>query len=214
MPIIGQLVASGPKTFNLDYCPQFLFVDDIGAQSLSAMQVNVRGKPIISLTDTQRINAYAQLAMQTSGSATIGHRILLADGHMAGQQTNILLTNSFTETPDVFGFADRKGSKVMTAGESTLNSNDNRMYSGFKYLAFIGTNVDYVTINYRNGYSENMEVKEIDLLYANLYDSTNGKLQGMSIICAEEYGVASARVQTNSGGQVTIMRVGVGKFVQ
>lgn len=216
MPVIGTLASAAQKTFNLDYCPQYLLIESVAENTdPTFLNVQVRGLPIINITALARIVAFQNLAMHTlnAASSEVGNRILVALGRLP-EACNITITNGQATTPNVYAFSTNKSAReFVTAGETTLNANDNRTFKDFSYLAVLPANIEYMICKFKDGYSETMQTESLDALYSQLYDAdANGQLNGHTVVCAEEYGIEEVYIQTTSGGSATVLTVGKGTF--
>lgn len=218
MPKIGNLASAAQVVIPLSFVPQNILIEDVAQDTdPTFLQISVRGNNIISLTALTRIAVFQQLGKQLlGGSAAVANMLQIATGRIE-QAINIIITNGQATTPNVYANSlkfsnpqNRSTGEVVTAGEQTINATDNRAFENFLYLAFVPTNVDYVTLNYANGYSENLQTEEIDALFATLNPSdASGQLEGHTVIDAAGLGVESANIQTTSGGSVVAARFGL-----
>lgn len=221
MSKIKELAASSQETIPLSYVPQNIVVADVTTVNVASfLQISVDGDNFISITATARIVAFMQLGKQLLGGATsvLGSMIQVATGRIA-KACNIIITNAQASTQDVYANslqhsnpAKKNSGTVVTAGEQTINALDQRDFSGFAYLCFDPTNLDYAIIESLDGsFTDNVTAVELDAMNAAVNPTdANGRTNGLTTIDARKLGLKSVKLQTNSGGQMTVLVVGIG----
>lgn len=169
MSQIGNLANAGSVTFNVDYLPQFFQVASVAdAVTIDNLNIVFRGKTVVNLSDAAQIEALFKLENYgvLAASSLIANRLMLSDGKISGSCT-ITANNSAATTPAAYENSLGISSDGLIRNIVTVPviANGNLEFTNFDVIYFLPTNVDYVLVEFENGYQETMTANEIEGLY-------------------------------------------------
>lgn len=226
MSQIGQLAAGvGVETvFNLQFLPEFIVVNNVIGDQVSAMSWNVAGKELVNISGQAPVDSFAEFKQNVlAGGATIAQIITTGEGYLANQQFQLRMTNNNAAARNVFAFSRRRGNgKVLTASQVVVIDGANQRFAAFLGLMFLGTNVTRVDITFKNAktgavFTDSYTIIELNALLALDNPTDDGTLGGLTVIdntnLLTRLGmyVENATIYT-SGANVTTTIVGMAKI--
>jgi len=222
MSQIGTLAAGvGTETvLNLQFLPEFIYINNIAGGRLSAVSWNVAGQELVNLSGTEPIDAFAKFKQQVRTSGPDIVQILTTgEGYLSNQQFQLRLTNNNIEESAIYAISRRRGNgRVITASQVVVIDGANQRFEKFLALQFLPANVSRVDLTFRNAktgqsFTDSFLPEDLRALFALDNPSENGDLgtlitldntnllaqQGMYIENAILY-VAGANVTVTTSG--------------
>ena len=204
---IGNLIASGDQIFDRKSTPANVLIEDIGAPiPLTKLEVIISGRPTISITAQDRIQAFAKLMMGGNGDTVLLNNIPIATGALKALECTITATNGAATTPAVFASSPAGEGRPYVAGEQTIQEDDRQSFRGFGYLIFEKANLDYANVVFPDGWNEKLTGIELDQYFAigRPYVEGDGTLSGQTIVDGSQFNEITL---FTTGGSITVLRV-------
>lgn len=204
---IGALLASLEQIFDRPDTMQQILIEDAGAAiPATKLTVEISGTPTISITSQNRLRAFSKLMMGGNGDTSLLNMIPIATGAIKSKAVQLAITNGAATTPNVYANSEKKNGVPIIAGEQTIQDDSNETYSGFGYLIFDATNLDYAAVVYPDGWREKLTAVELQALYAKSrsYVEGDGTLSSQTVIDGSKF--AEVTLFT-TGGTITVLIV-------
>jgi hypothetical protein len=207
MSKLGNLVGGvGAVTvFNLGYLPEKLVIGSItDASAISSILVEVDGQATLKLSSIAEIAAYMEFQNEVIASdGVIGHSLTLSYGMLAGSSTTITLTNAGATTPAVYAYSTRQGRYPVLVASQSVIVNSFQRFTNFSALIFPPTNLDYVNVEFVNGFSQKMQSAELSDLYASQNQTSDAiGLYSRNVISG--LGIKAVEVYATGGGNIPV----------
>ena len=217
MSLIGTLPASASAVFNLDFLPEYFLIDSSAApnQSMSSFSVVTSGIQLMSITDSQRINALSKFDSgaildapgdPASNISQTASYLKLGVGRI-NKATTITATNVTAVAKNVFAASTNLNSVARRAVEQSINPSANATFDNFEGLFFLGANILRAQITYENGFTDEYTPTEIAALYSAYHVAEEGGTLG-GLLCIDSdsgAGKISQVVLFNGSGGTTVV---------
>jgi len=130
------------------YCPQFIYF--VAATTPTGLRITPAGdSPIVDL-DAAGLTQLSKLRL--FGAPTNSYLIPIADGHMLGQNIEIIFTNSAAQTPNIYAISQCNGSNYYVSIRQQILANSGADINKFAFLGLPSLAAgDSVTITYKDG---------------------------------------------------------------
>lgn len=183
---------------------------------VKAISVEVDGTPFIQIVGQPLVNAFAQFMQQTGSARNVsgdtevprpGFLFKIATG-LVKKSTTYRITNAGSTTPKVYGFSTAKSGVPLLATTKTINATSYDDFDKFSALIISGVaNLASAEIFFEDGGKTTMTVPELDAWFSLNNASEDGKLSGCTVIDNRGRIIKTVRLNTNSNGQVTVLKV-------
>ena len=206
MAQIGSLLASTNQTFNLDFLPSVMVIENVSTDlPVTNLSVVTGGVQLMSVTSAARLQALAKF--QNGGllgtTVAVSQSLALALGRV-NKQTTINATNGEPTTPAVYVASGNKSTIARQATETSINASANGSFSNFEALFFLPVNVIRAQINFSNGFSDEFTTDELVALYAReAVTDTDGLLSGH--VCIPGAQIDRVTLFNGSGGSTVVL---------
>lgn len=203
MALIGTLPGTAGGTLTLSgqaAMEQFIVVPDLATPTLRSIVVEIDGIPFINIPTATLCNAFGKYTMEFSGTA-VGFMYTIGTGRVQ-RNTVLRLTNDTATARNVFAFSEEPEGVPFQA--ATLFVNPNSYIDVDKFLALFieaPANLSQAQITFRNGYTANLSIQEVDALFAldNQTDAS-GRLGGVSVIDNKRQSIKQVRLYAGATG--------------
>ena len=226
MSQIGTLAAGiGVETvLNLQFLPEFIYVNTIAGGRLQAVSWNVAGKELLNLNGTAPIDAYSQYKQNVyTGGPGIVSVLTTGEGYLANQQFQLRLTNNNAAASPIYAYSRRKGNgRVITASQVVVLDGANQRFNNFLALQFLPANVTRVDLTFKNSktgetFTDSFTVEDLKSLLALDNPTLTGDygtlltLDNTNLLLRTGMYIEAAIVYV-SGGNVQVTTAGIGKL--
>ena len=226
MSQIGTLAAGvGTETvLNLQFLPEFIFVNNIAGGRLQNVSWNVAGKELVNIAGTAPIDAFAQYKqnVRTAGPSIVSI-LTTGEGYLPNQQFQLRLTNNNAAAAAIYAFSRRMGNgRVITASQVVVLDGANQRFSNFLTLQFLSTNVSRVDLTFKNAktgasFADSYTVEDLKALLALDNPTVDGNygtlltLDNTNLLARMGMYIESAVIYV-SGANTSVTVAGVGKL--
>lgn len=154
--------------FNITYLPEFLIWNDAGAP-INFLRIDTQDRGVL-------LNLLAADIVQFNGIINVGalaanaNRIILADGHIPGQNVTISGTTSAVGAINFFGSSDNAGVSMFKYTSVAVIANNETQFDKFSILSLPGlvTVTDRVQVFYKDGHAQvydSVELASLSTMY-------------------------------------------------
>jgi hypothetical protein len=170
---IGTLTTgAGVETIiKLNYVPQYLYF--VAATALTNVRVSVAGSGIIADLDSDGIKGVS--GIRRFGAVANSYLIPLSDGLIPNKVTEIVIVNSASQTPDIYGFSLSTGTSFIVSQRQTVLASSGATFQKFAHLAINASDdTDEITVGFQDGTQQRFAATELKgwyTLYSNETDS-------------------------------------------
>lgn len=151
-------VISTPYTFNLTFCPQYLFF--VATVAPTALKVSVLGSGVI--TDLDANGCIFVQGLRMNGRLTNGYMIPLANGLIKGKNVEIVYTTGAAAAVDLYGISLQNGNAFIECLRQTALANSGIEVEKFAALGLQNAaSADVINITYSDGLSQKVQFEEL-----------------------------------------------------
>lgn len=158
-------------TIRLNFVPQYLYF--VAATGLTSLRVSVAGDGTILDLDTAGIAGVS--GIRRYGAVANSYLIPIANGLIQNKVTDIVIVNSASQTPDIYGFAMAQGDTYIVSQRQTVLASSGATFQKFAHLSIASASTsDKITIGFNDGTLQEFvseELKGVYTLYSNETDS-------------------------------------------
>jgi hypothetical protein len=203
--------AAVETVINESYVPQLVLVGATDtALPLTKFGVSIAGEVRQGIAGQSLIQAFSKIVGKSllGADVAISQVLPIANGFVGGQNIQVRLTNAGATTPDIFFFSNGIGDSAVITGQQTIQPTSNQRFAGFSHLIFDDANLDYVQIEFADGFSDKFTDVELLARFAMMNGAdANGELAGMTVL--ENLGdIVSATIYTTAGaGGISVVNV-------
>jgi len=161
---IGTLTtgAAVETVIKLNYCPAYIYY--IAGTQVTSIRITVEGDGTIFDSDADGITGISGISRIGPG-VTDSYYIPIADGFISNKVTEITITNSATQTPDIFGHSLQPGSVYYQFQRYTVLADSQYLVEDFAWLGIKSpTTSDIYQVEFGNGHMQRFESTEFKAL--------------------------------------------------
>lgn len=188
---------------------EYLLLGDVDtANPLQGIVVELEGKPVISILNSEPLVGAFFKWMSQSVAATIGLCFKLATGKIKKNATIRLINNGVT-TPTVKVFSDSSNGVPYECATKGINANSFENFDKFSALLITApADVNSLEIEFTDGERSTLTIEEVDALFAMKYPSeANGRLNGVSVVDNRDQSIESVRVRATAALTVAVVKL-------
>lgn len=181
---------------------QYILIGDAStAMPLTAITVEIDGKPFLLIQTAELLAAFAKWQMESNLDAapTVGVMLKIATGQIA-KNTTYRLTNGGATTPAVYAFSEAQNGVPLEAASMTINATSNEVYERFSALFFFDpADLASLEITFADGHTDSLSAVEAAALFNMRFNAEDsGYLAGCLVIDNTDGSIQKVRAYTGA----------------